>query len=231
MGLVAVVVLAATVRFSEGATITFDDLTTRKSFMELGIDGNYQGFEWGFSTSPGLSEAIIPSSSSTLSGSGTGWASASVADPAVYPAPTPVSGDSYAWNWNGPQSLFVNFLSPQDVSGAYFAILSTDFSLNASSVQMFGYDELGNPLSSSSVLNLTDSFQHLAANFSGVTFLEIRSDQNERWFSIDNLEVNGVAVPEPSSIVLMNGLFVLVGIGMYRRRQMWAARYVVPQDR
>ncbi len=47
-------------------TLTFDDLTTRDTFVSLGIESTYQGFEWGYSIAGGLSNAVIPSNSSTL---------------------------------------------------------------------------------------------------------------------------------------------------------------------
>ncbi len=188
--------------------VTFDDLTTRNNFEALGIDATYQGFEWGYSTSPGFSASIIPTDSSN------GWGAATVSHPAVSPAPTPVSGSSYAWNWNGPQSLWIDFQSPHTVNGGYFATLSSAYGSNASTIQLFAYDAGGTLTGSSSMLSLTHSFQHLAANLTGARYLEIRANANGRWFSVDNLVLD--AVPLSPSLVLV-GVGALVAT-LARRR-------------
>lgn len=201
---------------ANAAIITFDDLTTRESFFNLGIQGTYHGFDWGYSTS-GPAGAVIPTTSST------GWASATVSDPALSPAPTPVSGSSYAWTYNGAQSLFIDFHTPHDVAGGYFATLSSAYSSNASTVQMFGYDGSNNLLASSGVLSLTHTFQLLSSNFAGVTTLEIRSDGNTRWFSVDNLDVSPSAVPEPATLTLFGAAALTAGYFGLRRRKPAAA--------
>ena len=181
-----------------GTVVTFDDLNTRDTFDALGISNTYQGFLW-----------------SSSGGFGEGWASATVAAPAVSPAPTPVSGQSYAWNWDGVQSLYITFPSPSSVNGADFATLSSSFGANASSIQMFGYDAANNLKASSSVLDLTNTFQFLSAGFTGVTKLEIRADSSGQWFSVDNIDLSssGSAAPEPSSI----GLVALAALGLGSR--------------
>jgi hypothetical protein len=82
---------------SAGGVITFDDLTSSKTFFAHGISKTYQGFGWGFSYGSGLANATIPSSSIFWD-----WSSATVSSPGLVPGPTPVSGDSYAWNSGGP---------------------------------------------------------------------------------------------------------------------------------
>ncbi len=190
---------------SWAAVINFDDLTTRDNFFDLGINNTYQGYVW----------------STTLVGGTTvqtGWASATTADPAVDPAPTPVSGLSYAWNWNGPQSLFIQFGTPTDVTSAYFATLSSAFSQNASTIQLFGYDAANTLVATGAILTLTDAFQLYIANFAGVNTLEIRADGADRWFSIDDISLNdNAAVPEPGSALLLGaGVLVIAGLNRLR---------------
>jgi hypothetical protein len=200
---------------ARASVITFDDLTTRNNFVGLGIASTYQGFHWGYSQNGGIAGAVVPSTVDT------GWASATVANPAIFPAPTPVSGNSYAWNWNGPESLVVDFLTPHDVTGAYFATLSSAYGSNASTIQMFGYGPTDNLLATSGILNLTNSFQFLSANFSGVTELEIRANGPFSWFSVDNLEVSSASpTPEPATISLLAAGFLTAGgFGVVRRRR------------
>jgi len=194
--------------------ITFDDLTTRDNFVDLGIAGSYQGYQWGYSNSPGLAGAVLPANVDT------GWASGTVSNPAFYPAPTPVSGNSYAWNWNGPQSLIINFLTPTDVTGAYFATLSSGYPGSASTIQMFGYGPSENLMASSGVLNLTNSFQFLSANFTGVTYLEMRANANLQWFSVDNIELGAASpTPEPSSLAICCGGIICLAISRHRRKR------------
>lgn len=204
----AIVASAMLPTVGRAQTITFEDLApVRSEFVSLGITTTYHGFHWG----------------STLYGtgnpSGTGWAVASVANPAVAPAPTPVSGTAYGWNFNGPQSLFIDFLAPTYVQGASFAWLGTGFPGNSSSMQLFGYDGLGNQLFSSSVLTLSGSFQYLAADFAGVQALEMRGDNNPSWFSVDDiiLGVPAAVVPEPASLALL--ATGLLGTGLVARRR------------
>ena len=181
--------------------ITFDDLNTRNNFDALGISNTYQGYIW------------------THSGAiGEGWAVATVSDPGFAPGPTPVSGQSYGWNWNGVQSLFITFPTLQSVNGAYFATLSSGYDGNASSITMFGYDASDALIASSSPLILSNTFQFLTASFSGIKTLEIRANGAEAWFSVDNIEVSeGSTVPEPSTFSML--AFVAISIAWRVKRR------------
>lgn len=182
----------------QATTIDFDDLTTRNNFGALGISGTYLGFQW--SSSGGFNE---------------GWASGTTSNQASGPT-VPVSGSTYAWNWNGVRSLFIDFGGVQSVQGAHFAHLSPTFSYSSNTIQMFGYDAAQNQIAASGVLNLTNDFQFLNANFSNVHKLEIRSDRG--WFSVDDIVLGqSNAVPEPASMALLGlGLF---GLAASRRRK------------
>lgn len=192
-GLIAVAFMG-TAAVTQAAVLTFDDLNTRNNFVALGIQNSYQGFNWYY-TNPTI---ITP---------GTGWAVATTTNTITGPMPTPVSGNTVAWNWNGPQSLWINFMSPMNVSGAYFAHVSPAYWNNANTMEMFGYDQFSNLVASSGVMNLTDNFQYLSANFSNIYRLELRADATDKWFALDNLEYNhGQNVPitpEPSTLLLL----------------------------
>lgn len=194
---------------ASATVIGFEDLTTRNNFTALGIADNYQGFEWGYGHSAGVSGRTFVNNT-------TGWASATVTNTALGAAPSGTSGSSYAWNWNGPQSLWIDFRGLTDVTSVNVATLSSGYSLNASSIQLFGYDASSTLIDSSDLLNLSDAFQTLTANFSSVTFLEIRANANSQWFSIDDLVINENSVPEPGSLALMG--LGLLGFAANRRK-------------
>jgi len=113
--------------------IDFEDLTTRNNFTALNIADSYQGYEWGYGTSAGIPGRTWVNSS-------TGWASATASSEAVNPEPGNLGGSSYAWNWNGAQSLWIDFRTATDFLSGNFAFLSSNYGYNASSVQLFGYD-------------------------------------------------------------------------------------------
>jgi hypothetical protein len=187
------------------AVITFDDLGTRDNFWAQGIANNYQGYVWSPSlTGPATSE--------------TGWASATVGSPAWDPAPTPVSGQSYAWNWNGPQSLFIHFGTATDVNSVWLATLSSTFGGNASTVQLFGYDATDTLVATGSVMNLTDSFQLYTADFAGIYKVELRGSGG--WFSVDDITLNATSAPEPSSAALLAlGGLAVAGLKRFRSKK------------
>lgn len=196
---------------AEAAVITFEDLTTRNSFNNLGITDSYQGFEWGYGWSAGVAGR-------TWANSITGWASGTQSNSAVSPVPNGLQGQSYAWNWDGPTSLWIDFQSAVNFDSGLFATLSPSFGSNASSVQLFGYDAADNLVAFSSVLNLSDTFQTLDFDVS-VQQLEIRGSGG--WFSIDNLTYNEASqnVPDGSSSALLSVIGLVTLIAAKRRRR------------
>jgi hypothetical protein len=196
----AAALCAVAVSSAQATTINFDDLNTRNNFGNLGISNTYSGFQW------------------TSSGSFfEGWAVATTSNQAAGPT-VPVSGQSYAWNWNGVQKLFVNFGGAKNVLGAHFAFLSPTYYDNSSTIQMFGYDAANNLVSTSNVLSLTSNFQFLNAAFSNVHSIEIRSDRNFSWFSVDDIQFGTVKdVAEPATIGVFS--LTLLGLSALRRRK------------
>lgn len=189
--------------------IDFEDLTTRNNFNSLGIVDSYLGFEWGYGNSAGVTGR-------TFSNTSTGWASHTITNTASGPMPSGISGSSAAWNWNGPQSLWIDFKSEIDFTSGLFSVLGTTYSVNASTVQLFGYDSTDTLVGSSSVLGLTNAFQLLTANFNDIQFLEIRANADGQWFSVDRLVINKSNVPEPSALALMG--LGLLGFVATRRK-------------
>ena len=199
-GLVALSVLGmlvfGVVGNASALLIDFEDLTTRNNFYYFGIESTYQGFSW----SP--------------AGSSTGWASATTSQRVVSETIVPVSGSSYAWNWNGPQSLFIDFGAPMTVNSAYFADLGSNYSANSETVQLFGYDNSHTLTETSGILSLTDSFQLLESGFGGAVYsLEIRADRHS-WFLIDDIALNEATAPKEEPVIPEPATLVLFGSGL-----------------
>ncbi len=189
------------------AVIDFDDFTTTGSFFDLGIANTYEGFVWSNSL---LSPATGPE----------GWGATTVSTPVVGPAPTGGSGNGYAWTWGGPQSLFIQFGTPTNFNSVLLATLSSSYGSNASTVQLFGYNAANTLVATGSILTLTDAFQLYTANFTGINTVELRSNSESTWFSIDDITINGSAVPEPGSALLLAlGTLAIAGLRRFRGGQ------------
>ena len=186
---------------ANAGVISFEGLITdnSESFSALGISDTYQDYMW--SASLGGDWGVVNCSTIDCLG--------------IQPLEA-VSGTSYGWTINGPQSLFINFGEATDVVSAYFTGQFVNFS--SQTIQLFGYDDQGSILSTSSVLNLaTGQWQQLIANFTGVHMLEIRSDRDNSWFAIDDLVVNTSVVPIPAAVWLF-GSAILGLIGYSSRK-------------
>lgn len=184
--------------------ISFEGLITddSNSFSELGISNTYQDYLW--SASSGGDWGVEDCGATDCLG--------------IQPPLEAMSGSAYGWSLGGPQSLFIDFGEATDVLSAYFAGQFGFAGVDSQTIQLFGYDDQGTLVSSSSVLNLAvDQWQQLIANFTGIHRLEIRSDRGASWFIIDDLVVNASTVPIPAAVWLF-GSAILGLLGYSARR-------------
>ena len=125
---------------------------------------------------------------------------------------------SYAWNWNGPQSLWIDFRTLKNFGGGDFAWLGPTFGANASSLQIFGYDAAMSLTGATSSFILSSNMTPIVASLTSIRFLEIRSNSNGRWFSADNLIVN--ETPLPAALPLFGtGLGIMGLVSWWRKRR------------
>jgi hypothetical protein len=183
--------------------ISFEGLITDESssFSELGISNTYQDYLWSASSVGDWGVADC----------------ATIDCMGIQPLEA-VSGTSYGWTFNGPQSLFIDFGETTDVVSAYFAGQFGFAGVDSQAIQLFGYNDQGTLVSTSTVLDLaTDQWKQLLVNFTGIHRLEIRSDRDNSWFVIDDLVVNASAVPIPAAVWLF-GSAILGLLGYSARR-------------
>jgi len=205
---------------AQAAVIGFEDIATpgsnvnEASFFGLGIVNSYQGYEWGYGNSGGWNNRDFVDSVA-------GWGASTVAMPGTMhvpaPAPTGVTGNVYAWNFFGKQSLWIDFKGEANVNAVDVAGLAggSGWVLNSNSLQLFGYDELGNQLFSSAVIPLTTTMQQINVGFTGISFFELRADRNLSWFSVDQLDVSPVPAPATPGLMALG----LLGVATLRRRR------------
>jgi hypothetical protein len=188
---------------SQALVIGFEGLvqgSNTASFADLGISDTYSGFQW---TARGAS--VQP----------TGWA---VGEVGPFGGVSAFDGTGFAWTFNGAQSMFVTFGGDRrTVAGGYFSGQFGSFSASATTLQMYGYDASNNLIARSDALTLADNRWQFLAGGPLATIpvykLELRSNAQDAWFAIDNLEVGDVNVPEPTTLLLLGlGLVGIAGV-------------------
>lgn len=179
---------------ASATTIGFEGLIGANSqggFGNLGIANSYQGNVW---TAPGGDWGICDTNC--------------FGDQSLRAH----SGNAYAWSFSGPRSLKVQFSTATAFTGGYFAgqFLNRG-GYNSLTIDLFGYDANNNLVGSTGAISIQDSnWSFIAANFSNISSLEIRSDRSGSWFAIDDLQFGATSVPEPTSVALFAlGLFVV----------------------
>ena len=177
--LIAVVFVSAAIA-DQTVVLNFDDLPTQSyDFLPF----NYGGLTWDNYHNLGY-----PLESRTWC-----WKSES-ADP---PYSQPHSGDNYLFPGWGVNNL--GFALPEarnQLAGAWFA---KDHFEASGNVRFNGFDSAHHLIQQSNWLNVTDTPQYLAADFSSVARIEVES-QGVLFFTMDDLTYT---VPEPGSMVLL----------------------------
>jgi len=197
-------------------TIGFEGFNETTTLEALGIRDSYLGYNWGFAAagyfSPTFCDCAIG-----------GWALESALYPTGnLPRPQGYSGQSFAWNYNGPRSLWIDFRQATDVLRVSLSrfVGSDDYYFNAATVRIFGYDDDLNALGSTSAFALSNGFQTFDVGLSNVRYVEFRADDGSRWFALDDLVVD--PIPEPSTWAML--VLGFLGAGAMIRRDQSARR-------
>jgi hypothetical protein len=212
--------LLAMPTWSGTMVVNFDDImgvpafgnpvNVRATFVGLGIDTTYSGFNW-------------PSASSTQF-----WGVVNNADFA-FQTVRAFSGPQAGWNWGGALDQEILFPSPYTVEGAYFNAFQASQAFTADTVQFIGFDAAGKFVASSQVLHLdkvsaSPAWQWLSFGASGIRRLDILATQTSTetpglgiW-AIDNLTVSAdvASVPEPATIsytLVVTLMFIVLNLG------------------
>jgi PEP-CTERM motif len=216
--------VASATTANAATTVGFEELQSRDSFGGGWNNWNsYKGFVWGYGITGGVENRVF-------NGNLTGWASGTLSNAAVSPAPSGTTGTAYAWTWNGPQSLWIDFGAAIDVTSVDLANLSSNFgSNNSQTVELFGYNSSDSLIGSTAPVSLTSTFQTVNANIVGARYLELRSNGPFSCFSVDQLVLDGTApaVPEPATWAMMLLGFGFVGgtLRSAKRRQKLTVTY------
>ena len=185
---------------ASAATIGFEGLVgnnTQTTLSSLGVANTYQGNIW-----------------SAVNGS---WG---ICDTNCF-GDQPLrahTGSAYAWSASGPQSMNIQFGTATTFTGGYFAgQFDNRGNYDSRTIQLSGYDANNKLVGSTGAVAMQDSrWGFIAANFSNISKLEIRSDRGGSWFAIDDLQFGATSVPEPTSLALLGlGLF---GVAAARRK-------------
>lgn len=190
-GFVRTLLLVASILGATAASaeiITFDDIDG-SSYPNLGV--GYHGLDWG------VSGKEIHALNATNYCSDCGYRN------------NMVSADNVAFNWNGDQ--------PRDITMA-----AGTFTLNGGwwgaawgnqSLRFEGYNDGVLLYSSDSYAVTTLAPIYVGLNWAGIDQFRIIGTGD--WWVLDDLEINGNAVPEPG----MLGLFALSMLGLFATRR------------